>query len=934
MAHPHSSLTDGWKGLGSYHAGKSVLPNARAGNRSGISPEAWQRLEDASTTNLYPVVEDIGLTAYQSRLDAEKVHYHYATSGGVGSDAGPHYHPEHSYPANGTRRLDRPGPVSVESDIQFNSSWLDNESEAGAEPGFFGNSSIVSSGNQHSDALNYATSDHCSYRIAKDSPFALLSDQFHSVPQLEDLAVDPWSPWSRLEPHQRIKVEATDYSPEPVLDLEADDQFRHQDAHGYPEDRKTESVTESVGIHTVSSEVAGSTKSRTKYTSGVSTVGDITTCPHCNAPFSGRYGRGNCSRHIRQHHSGITTQLNPGCICRICKKSFKRQDARRKHEWKRHELHDTKPRPRRQIGTQDYEPSHAGTYETQSDQGTLTYTHPLLEDVTGDIHYRIPSTPHQAHEVFAKANAELNDKMFDLYCQIFLARCGQIVEDLQYRESNLYNIFYKVLHDLSIQVLPEQPRAANSITIDEGSVIDAENNGQPNFTREAGVPRNKGKAPVRRRASAASSIGPYAGRTAKKSSADPMITIAESSQKAKPKEFDCPIHKYHLEKNRVSPCNGCGKPYMNGVRQHLLPTYSQQHQGIISFLQRCGTCTEDIIDQNIWNSGGHAAGTCPGRSQAQGDGLMCWARLYLKIYPDESRIPSPYRNVFSYIPDNLVASIRSETQLRSTLPQPFVVNNQQVNRNQFQASNPAYLQWPENGLEEEASLNTLISSTTNLLAQLLAENNAEVHQGYPTTEEVEAEYRRQLDELRQASLHQMQANQPDRQHIIHQARPRLPALHEAQGPIIGGADFTLPTFQMGTNVDMTPIPSDMGTQPSSQDYYQGEISFGFPSFVGSSRTSYDFGPSTLMDQSQHTTTQFHTPLDCPPSPHTGLGLSSYDTTLDMPGSSQTPQFFADPFLNAQMMSDIDQTMEASPSESYFPSTHGDFGEDMALPDFQ
>jgi hypothetical protein len=36
-----------------------------------------------------------------------------------------------------------------------------------------------------------------------------------------------------------------------------------------------------------------------------------------------------------------------GYDCRVCAHQFKRQDARRKHEWNKHQLPDTKPTPRR-----------------------------------------------------------------------------------------------------------------------------------------------------------------------------------------------------------------------------------------------------------------------------------------------------------------------------------------------------------------------------------------------------------------------------------------------------------------------------------------------------------------------------------------------------------------------------------------------------------
>jgi hypothetical protein len=146
-----------------------------------------------------------------------------------------------------------------------------------------------------------------------------------------------------------------------------------------------------------------------------------------------------------------------------------------------------------------------------------------------------------------------------------------------------------------------------------------------------------------RRTSRASSsrFDPYGGRPSKRSDADTMVAVIKLFEDAQSRGLDCPIHKRNGIHGSPSPCNGCGKPYMNGIRQHLGPQYSQQHQGRITFIQRCGTCAEDFIDKNIWDLGGHSNGTCHGRSQPQGHSLVCWARLYLKIYPEETRVPSP-----------------------------------------------------------------------------------------------------------------------------------------------------------------------------------------------------------------------------------------------------------------------------------------------------
>lgn len=77
--------------------------------------------------------------------------------------------------------------------------------------------------------------------------------------------------------------------------------------------------------------------------SDVAATSGVTICAHCNAEFSGRYQRGNWARHIRLSHSGTGAKVNTACVCRVCKQEFRRQDARRKHEWKKHGMEDTKP---------------------------------------------------------------------------------------------------------------------------------------------------------------------------------------------------------------------------------------------------------------------------------------------------------------------------------------------------------------------------------------------------------------------------------------------------------------------------------------------------------------------------------------------------------------------------------------------------------------
>jgi hypothetical protein len=208
--------------------------------------------------------------------------------------------------------------------------------------------------------------------------------------------------------------------------------------------------------------------------------------------------------------------------------------------------------------------------------------------------------------------------------------------------SGLHDVFSQELHDLSMQMLPYQHISSGPSAYEDRYMSDAKDTAGPEDDKSADAGQNRGKAPASRRTSHASSrFDPYAGRPSRKSEADPIVAISKEFEDSQYQELDCPIHKWHLMHARVPPCNGCGKPYMNGVRQHLLPSYSQQHQGKITFIQRCKTCAEDFVDKNLWDLGRHGTGACHGRSQPQGHSLICWARLYLKIYPEETRIPSP-----------------------------------------------------------------------------------------------------------------------------------------------------------------------------------------------------------------------------------------------------------------------------------------------------
>ncbi|KAF2682629.1 hypothetical protein K458DRAFT_52789 [Lentithecium fluviatile CBS 122367] len=74
------------------------------------------------------------------------------------------------------------------------------------------------------------------------------------------------------------------------------------------------------------------------------------SCGYCKMKFTGQYQKGNLTRHVRTFHV-TTTAYN----CRTCPKTYLRDDARRKHEWKKHRAEDCRPEKRRQkkLGSED-----------------------------------------------------------------------------------------------------------------------------------------------------------------------------------------------------------------------------------------------------------------------------------------------------------------------------------------------------------------------------------------------------------------------------------------------------------------------------------------------------------------------------------------------------------------------------------------------------
>lgn len=72
-------------------------------------------------------------------------------------------------------------------------------------------------------------------------------------------------------------------------------------------------------------------------------------CGICKKEFNGPYQKGNLQRHFRQEHSLPEAMIIHRC--RGCVRTYRRADARRKHEWKKHRILDAKPEKRRKEKT-------------------------------------------------------------------------------------------------------------------------------------------------------------------------------------------------------------------------------------------------------------------------------------------------------------------------------------------------------------------------------------------------------------------------------------------------------------------------------------------------------------------------------------------------------------------------------------------------------
>ena len=211
-------------------------------------------------------------------------------------------------------------------------------------------------------------------------------------------------------------------------------------------------------------------------------------------------------------------------------------------------------------------------------------------------------------------------------------------------------------------------------------------------------------------------------------------------------------------------------------------------------------------------------------------------------------------------------------------------------------------------LAQHATVDTLVSRASEVLAQFLAQEFTETNHKRVDIDAIKSYYINRLDQLRQNAWAQLtQAHQSPVEFNVEQALLAPTGLVQAEVPAFrGAADFLHLPYQSEQTLGTSHVPyAEIGTQSSSQDYHLGDISFGITT---SSRTSHDLG-IPLNDQSQQLDAQFCSLADFTEYSHTSHNhrqyLSPHDVyLLDQPGSSRLPQRLA---ANS-LMSEVDSMM--------------------------
>lgn len=104
----------------------------------------------------------------------------------------------------------------------------------------------------------------------------------------------------------------------------------------------------------------------------------------------------------------------------------------------------------------------------------------------------------------------------------------------------------------------------------------------------------------------------------------------------------CPIQKNETEHGLKRTCHGVAAVNPSTVRRHLQDTHH-------IFVKLCHQCNTHILEKQEWETQHDKQPLCVPQPQVRRDHRRAqWEALYMKLYPDAYRIPSPckYKNVY------------------------------------------------------------------------------------------------------------------------------------------------------------------------------------------------------------------------------------------------------------------------------------------------
>ena len=104
----------------------------------------------------------------------------------------------------------------------------------------------------------------------------------------------------------------------------------------------------------------------------------------------------------------------------------------------------------------------------------------------------------------------------------------------------------------------------------------------------------------------------------------------------------CPIQKNETEHGLKRTCHGVATENPSTVRRHLQDTHH-------IFVKLCHQCNTHILEKQEWETQHDKQPLCIPQPQVRRDHRRAqWEALYMRLYPDADRIPSPckYKNVY------------------------------------------------------------------------------------------------------------------------------------------------------------------------------------------------------------------------------------------------------------------------------------------------